>query len=202
MRQAKSSMEPLGFVKIRGVSVDICAKKINNFYFRKKGEGEDEDDFSLKSRINIGNIIQDEIWDRVQQDNTSFPYPCLITALCMKARVPQIDRIDRSKRQSESESDSDEGDDPLTSARSTVRVANIPSDEVDTVVAMQWSVEQLRDQRAYGTSEASSSSAPPTRVPLLPPVAHVIHIDPVMSLPARLQPQLIQLTELMETQLR
>ncbi|KAK4359792.1 hypothetical protein RND71_022021 [Anisodus tanguticus] len=39
-------MDPLGFITIRGVDVDIHAKKINNFYFRKDGESKDE--FSLK----------------------------------------------------------------------------------------------------------------------------------------------------------
>ncbi|KAK4342409.1 hypothetical protein RND71_038225 [Anisodus tanguticus] len=39
-------MDPLNFITIRGMNVDIRAKKINNFYFRKEGEG--ENDFSLK----------------------------------------------------------------------------------------------------------------------------------------------------------
>ncbi|KAJ8554274.1 hypothetical protein K7X08_024952 [Anisodus acutangulus] len=53
------------------------------------------------------------------------------------------DDDDSLERQSESESDIDEGDDPLASACSVVRAANIPPDKVDTVVAMQWSVEKL-----------------------------------------------------------
>ncbi|KAJ8533636.1 hypothetical protein K7X08_006960 [Anisodus acutangulus] len=56
------------------------------------------------------------------------------------------DDDDMSERQSESESDNDEGNDLLASARSTVRATCIPSNEVDTVVAMQWSVEKLREQ--------------------------------------------------------
>ncbi|KAK4345351.1 hypothetical protein RND71_035527 [Anisodus tanguticus] len=48
-----------------------------------------------ESKINVGEIIQDEIRDRVQQKNISFPYPCLITALCQKTGVSQIDKIDR-----------------------------------------------------------------------------------------------------------
>ncbi|KAJ8538132.1 hypothetical protein K7X08_014672 [Anisodus acutangulus] len=41
---------------------------------------------------------------------------------------------DRSKRQSESEPDSDMGDETLESVRSMVRASGIPPDEVDTVV--------------------------------------------------------------------
>ncbi|KAJ8548962.1 hypothetical protein K7X08_032325 [Anisodus acutangulus] len=53
------------------------------------------------------------------------------------------DDDDKTERQSESDPDSDEGDDPLASARSVVRVTCIAPDEIDTVVVMQWSVEQL-----------------------------------------------------------
>ncbi|KAJ8532051.1 hypothetical protein K7X08_011974 [Anisodus acutangulus] len=47
------------------------------------------------SRINVGEIIQDEIQDQIQQKNTSLPYPCLITTLFQKAGVSRIDGIDR-----------------------------------------------------------------------------------------------------------
>ncbi|KAJ8532064.1 hypothetical protein K7X08_011987 [Anisodus acutangulus] len=78
---------------------------------------------------------------------------------------------DKLERESESESDSD---DPLESARSAMRAASISPDEVDTVVATQWYVEQLRKHREHGTSGASSSSTPPTHAPLPPSVGLVI----------------------------
>ncbi|KAJ8550021.1 hypothetical protein K7X08_033728 [Anisodus acutangulus] len=87
-----------------------------------------------------------------------------------------------AERQSESESDSDMGDKTLESARSTVRAADIPPDEVDKVVAMQWFVEHSWEQRAHGTSEASSSLAPPTHVHLPPSVGHVIPLDTSVEL--------------------
>ncbi|KAK4360628.1 hypothetical protein RND71_019580 [Anisodus tanguticus] len=97
------------------------------------------------------------------------------------------DANDKLERQSENESDSDVGDKTLESARSTVRAACIPPDEVDKVVAMQWFVEQLREQRAHGTSGASSSLAPPTHVHLPPSGGHVIPLGTSVDLAPALE---------------
>ncbi|KAJ8534895.1 hypothetical protein K7X08_016623 [Anisodus acutangulus] len=68
---------------IRGVSVDICAQKINNFYFRKEGEG--DDDFSLK------HMDYDE---RMKNPDDHIVWAASIIDKETPG-VPQIDRIDR-----------------------------------------------------------------------------------------------------------
>ncbi|KAJ8556241.1 hypothetical protein K7X08_022999 [Anisodus acutangulus] len=91
--------------------------------------------------------------------------------------VDEEEEENRSERKSESELDSYVGDDPLESAHLITRATCIPPDEVDTLVVMQWSIEQLWEQRAQGTSRASSSSAPPMHAPLLRSIGYVIPLD-------------------------
>ncbi|KAJ8537052.1 hypothetical protein K7X08_035453 [Anisodus acutangulus] len=75
---------------------------------------------------------RDEIRDRVQQSNTSLPYPCLITALCMKAGMPRINRIDRGN---EILSTVDQSSPAGTSAPVTTSVPDVPATTSESVPA-------------------------------------------------------------------
>ncbi|KAK4375223.1 hypothetical protein RND71_005900 [Anisodus tanguticus] len=220
-RHAKALIEPLGFVTIGGVSVDIRAQKINNFYFRKEGEG--EDDFSVKHTDYDENIkIPDDQTQNIEiipitsvaTSSTPVARTCIlahgmrlirlveakVTKLVKKfliyvkeaieiALVPHKENLEA--RQSTSELDSNEGDDPLANARSIVRAARIPPDELR---------EQQRDQDTTG---ASSSLTPPTHALLPPSVGPIILLDtspelaPVLEI--KLVDQIVATTDLIET---
>ncbi|KAK4345075.1 hypothetical protein RND71_035251 [Anisodus tanguticus] len=100
MRPTKALIEPLDFVMIRGVSVDICAQKINNFYFRKEGKG--DDDFSLKHTDydeRMKNPNDHIVWvaSIIDKETPDWIDPAIgihKNTLKNDTGVPQIDRID------------------------------------------------------------------------------------------------------------
>ncbi|KAJ8549705.1 hypothetical protein K7X08_033412 [Anisodus acutangulus] len=104
------------------------------------------------------------------------------------------------EKQSEGDPESDIGDDKLESVRSAVRIAGIPRDDMNIVVAMQRSMEELREQRGKSANGASSFSAPHLDVLSLSSVGHVIplsnnveptpssEVDPIGQTPAPSDP--------------